>query len=139
MAVPPGRFQVVNWQGRTIILDPAHTPAAAAALRRDVLALGHSKPVWIVAMLRGRAPAPFLSGLASSDEDLLVTQTESSRSVETALLQHEAGPRPHVVPFSSPVSALEWAVDATPMDSPIVITGSVELVARMREALQVVY
>ena len=36
----PGRFQRVRWQGRELILDVAHNPAATALLARQLSALG---------------------------------------------------------------------------------------------------
>jgi len=48
----PGRLQPYLWQGREILLDGAHNPAAAEALRQYLDSLNPSQPItWVMGML----------------------------------------------------------------------------------------
>lgn len=47
----PGRLQPYQWQGREILLDGAHNPAAAAALRQYLDTLPPQPIAWVMGML----------------------------------------------------------------------------------------
>ena len=61
-ATLPGRFQTLTWRGRTLVLDVAHNPAAAAFLARRLADSGR-KAVAVAALMADKDSAGFIAAL----------------------------------------------------------------------------
>ncbi len=133
-AILPGRFERINAEGRTWILDGAHTPVAAAALA-DALLAEFDQPVGVIAgMLRDKHPAPFFAALAPATAKIIVTTPRNPRAIPAGeLLPSAQSANPQTIASADLETALVMARAHLPADLPVVITGSFTLVAEARE------
>jgi dihydrofolate synthase/folylpolyglutamate synthase len=130
----PGRFERVEVDGRTWILDGAHTPVSASALAETLLA-EFGRPVGVIAgLLRDKHPTPFFAALAPAIAGLIVTAPHNPRAIpaEELILTVDAG-NSQTIAREDLETALETARASFPTGLPIVITGSFTLVAEARE------
>jgi dihydrofolate synthase/folylpolyglutamate synthase len=130
----PGRFERVELDERTWILDGAHTPAAAGALA-DTLLGEFGRPVGVIAgMLRDKHPAPFFAALAPAVERLIVTTPKNPRAIPTdELILTARAADSQTIARHDLETALVTARARLPKSLPIAITGSFTLVAEARE------
>ena len=129
----PGRFERAG-EAPLIILDGAHNPAAAAALATD---LGPLAPAWtfVVGALTGHDAAGVLQALAPLARRFVLTASDHPRAVAAAALKRLApvGVAAEVVePWSE---ALRRALAAATPGEAVCVTGSLQVVARAREFL----
>lgn len=132
----PGRFERVTVNDRDWILDGAHTPIAAAALAAEVLD-ETSAPIPVIAgFLNDKHPAEFLEALAPAVSELIVTEPDNPRALhferllpiaQSAISQVTTSPDLH--------HSLQLASSRVTKETPILITGSLSLVAEARELL----
>lgn len=66
----PGRVQWVNWQDRRILIDGAHNPAAAIALRHYINSLNPQSVNWIIGMLSTKDHADVFQALLQPNDQL---------------------------------------------------------------------
>ena len=131
----PGRFERVVTSGRDVVFDAAHTPAAATALvntwRED---LGAARATVVLGMAADKNIVAFLAALRPLITRLIVTRADSPRAADPVAIAKAAGALgiPHEVR-----PAVASAVEAAGADqlSPLLITGSLFVVAEGREAL----
>jgi dihydrofolate synthase / folylpolyglutamate synthase len=97
----PGRFEIVG-ASPVVVLDGAHNPAAAAALRRTVEEdFGSVTPrVLVFGALAGRDPAAFLEQAGAGSADLVIT-TEPPSPRALAAARAAAGRRGLVIATGS--------------------------------------
>lgn len=137
----PGRFQVVPASAatgnRAIVLDVAHNPAGAWALRS---ALSENFPelalTFVFAAMRDKAIQEMLSILFPVAERVVLTRVNNPRAATTDELAEAAlrtGAELHCAP--SVATALETAIQLTVARGVIVITGSIFLVGEAMQAL----
>ena len=130
----PGRFEGLQRDGRTWILDGAHTPRAASALAAELLA-EFGKPVGaIVGLLQDKQPQPFFASLAPAVCATILTAPRSPRAIPPETLAHilRAGDSQMIIRNDIETSLITVR-EHFPVDLPIVITGSLSLVAEARE------
>lgn len=85
----PGRLQWLNWQGRTILIDGAHNPASAQALRSYVDKL--NKPLhWIVGILASKDHQQILSNLLRPGDRLSLVPIPDNPTAELQELNNLA-------------------------------------------------
>ena len=134
----PGRFELVMPPaGPTIVLDGAHTPAAAAAL---AAALDDTHPdraaTAVVGLSADKDAAAVLAALAPVLDAVVATRADSPRAADPASLAAAAraiGLPATVAPSVS--DALAKACIEAGADGLVVVTGSLFVVAEAREAL----
>ena len=130
----PGRFERLTVDGRDIVFDGAHTPAAAAALveawRDAMLAVPATV---ILGMGADKDVGVFLNAIQPLIGRLIVTRADSPRGASLDFISQAAATLdiPHEIQPS--VGA---AVDVARQrdDAPILITGSLFVVGEGREA-----
>jgi len=138
----PGRLEWFAGKGRRadILLDVAHNPAGAWALRSAVSALlGEERPrpaTLVFGCLRDKALAEMAQVLFPLFDRVVVAAVESPRtcSVEE-MLEAAAATGTEAIPASDATEALRTAVAATALDGVIVVAGSVYLVGKVRAEL----
>ncbi len=132
----PGRFECVTVDGQRWILDGAHTPVAAAALAVELLdEFGTPVPV-IAGFLSDKHPAEFLQALAPAVSELILTEPRNPRALDAGNLIPTARAAISQVTTSPDLdTSLNIARARTATNLPIVITGSLVLVAEARELL----
>lgn len=132
----PGRLDLRHFKGRPLLVDGAHNPPAAAALRRELdqrLEDGHQPRRWLIGMQRHKdAPALLRSLLRPGDEVRVVTLPEEHQSWNAAELEQATG-----VPMDTAsgelCDELAWLVDSAALP---VACGSLYLVAELLPLLQ---
>ncbi|NDA81004.1 MAG: dihydrofolate synthase, partial [Actinobacteria bacterium] len=138
----PGRLEVVH-RNPTIILDAAHNPHGVIALREAISEeFSFDKLVAVVAILGDKDVANFLSELAHVVDEVIVTESTSSRAMPTEelfTLANEIFDEGQVSSAGSIKRAIELAIDRAshPTQSVgILITGSVVTVGTARTLLK---
>ena len=144
----PGRFQYVSGEGNRpeMILDVAHNPAGAWALRGALSERFRDRPLYIVfGAMRDKAIDEIAGILFPTAEVVIATHTEHNpRSATTAKIR-AAGERTGAEILEVPVvkdaigKAIETASEHKRMGAPvIVVTGSIYIVGEAMEGLGIV-
>ncbi|MEO7297150.1 MAG: cyanophycin synthetase [Verrucomicrobiota bacterium] len=133
----PGRLQQIKTKsGQTILLDGAHNPSGAIALREAIAKhFPGKKPTLILGILQDKEWASICEILAPLAEKLFVVPVSSERTTAPAELERairKANLGAKIVALNS----LSQALEATAQDSFVVITGSLYLVGEALELLQ---
>lgn len=122
----PGRLHAIA--GGRVVVDVAHNPAGAAAVRAAVdEAFGAAqRSALVMGALRGRDPSPFLTALRASSADVVIaTEPPSPRrlpAVQIAATAERLGARAIVEP--DPLQALSQAESLCHPDGIVIVTGS---------------
>jgi dihydrofolate synthase / folylpolyglutamate synthase len=137
----PGRFEVMAARpgGPEVVLDVAHNPAGAWALRSALSELYGDRPLlFVFAAMRDKAISEMTEILFPLADRVIATRAENPRSATPEEIQ-QAGVRTgtEIVRAADVASALEqarkWA-EAAP-GKVIVVTGSIYLVGEAMQAL----
>ncbi len=135
----PGRLERFSRAGRAdVLLDVAHNPAGAWALRS---ALSHLDPqpqtmTAVFGCLKDKAFFEMAQVLFPLFESVVLTEVSSPRTASLPEVQRAAeatGTR--VLTAHSPKDALAIAMNITPLDGLVTVTGSVYLVGELRSLL----
>lgn len=90
-----GRFEVVETSAGTVIIDGAHNPDGASALRRSLdAAYPDGRRTWLFGVLRDKDFATMIKILFRADDLVIVTEPQSERAASTAEIcaaLHERG------------------------------------------------
>jgi len=133
----PGRLEIVG-ASPVVVLDGAHNPAGAAALRRAIEEnFGSLTPrILLCGTLAGRDPVDFLDQAGVRSADLVVTtEPASPRAMPADVLARQV--RRFGVPATPvprPAQALPAAVTAAGRTGLVVAAGSLYLMAPLRAA-----
>lgn len=135
----PGRFQVLSAKGGEpeYVLDVAHNPAGAWALRATLSAAYEDRPVTMVfGMMRDKAVSEVAEILFPIAERVVVTQASNPRSATPAEIRAAAARvETDIQEAGGVASAL---VEARRMAGPgglVVVTGSIYIVGEAMQAL----
>jgi len=131
----PGRLQLIEKNGQQYLLDVAHNPAGAWALRSALSTYFDDRPlVFVFAALRDKAIAEMADILFPLAEHVVATTVANPRAASPAEVAHAAvRTGAEMLTRSTPVEALQAAKELAQGKSLVVVTGSVYLVG---EALQ---
>ncbi len=137
----PGRFQVLAPSAAThqreMVLDVAHNPAGAWALRSALSEnFSERKLTLIFAAMRDKAIQEMADILFPIAEEIVLTQVNNPRSATTGELRQAAARTGAVLHAEETVpEALRRVQDLTQPDGLIVITGSIFLVGEAMQAM----
>jgi len=128
----PGRFEVHQHCGRTYVLDGAHNPASAQALVASLRQVFPGQEVgFVVGMLRGHEPEPFLAELAQVAAKCAVVPVNNERRLDPGEVAGAAKPIFGAVKsFADAASAVEWLGTQV-----VVVTGSFYLLGDAKASL----
>ena len=133
----PGRFQIVPGDGSTpeYVLDVAHNPAGAWALRSTLSAAFEDRPITLVfGVLRDKAVAEIAEILFPIAEHVIVTHANNPRSASVEEIRQAASRvAGDVRQAPDMASALEDAGKIAGREGLVVVTGSIYIVG---EAMQ---
>ena len=128
----PGRFQLVVYRGRRLILDGAHNADAAGVLRNSLVqAFPDAKVVLVTGMVSGHDPVSFYEPLAKIASKAYIVPIDFHRAVATADLAPQLSPIISSLPFESIQAGLEAAIQETETSDVIVVTGSFYLIGEV--------
>ena len=135
----PGRFQVVPATGGSpeIVLDVAHNPAGAWALRSTLSAAYEDRKVTLVfGVMRDKAIAEVAEILFPIAEHVVLTQANNPRSATSAEIRQAASRVQTDIQESPDVpSALAKARQIAGPGGLVVVTGSIYIVGEMMRTL----
>jgi dihydrofolate synthase / folylpolyglutamate synthase len=135
----PGRFQVVptgnGWP--EIVLDVAHNPAGAWALRSALSERYHDRPlIFVFGAMRDKAISEMAEILFPLAHRVIATRSENPRSAQPEEIQDAAVRTGAEIETASEVAgALKRAREIASSSAPIVITGSIYLVGEVMQIL----
>ncbi len=136
----PGRFQVVpQTGGPELVLDVAHNPAGAWALRSALSERYDNRPlIFVFGAMRDKAISEMTEILFPLAERVIATRAENPRSASPEEIQ-QAGNRTgaEIEAVAEVGAALERARDGASPESVIVVTGSIYLVGEAMRLLRV--
>jgi dihydrofolate synthase/folylpolyglutamate synthase len=137
----PGRFQVIprhgNWP--EIVLDVAHNPAGAWALRSALSERYDDRPlIFVFGAMRDKAISEMTEILFPLAERVIATRPENPRSASPEEI-HQAGSRTgaEIEAVAEVAAALDRARQAAGPHAVIVVTGSIYLVGEVMRLLEV--
>jgi dihydrofolate synthase/folylpolyglutamate synthase len=137
----PGRFQVVPPSaatgGHELVLDVAHNPAGAWALRSALSEAFPERPLTLVfAAMRDKAVREMAEVLFPVAENVVLTEVDNPRAATTDELR-EAASRTGATMYSedNAAAALTRAGQISKPDGVIVVTGSIYLVGEAMHAM----
>lgn len=137
----PGRLQVIPaseaWP--EVLLDVAHNPAGAWALRAGISALyGERRFTMVFGAMRDKAIAEIAEILFPLSERVIATQAPNPRSASVAEIRAAAQrTSSEILDADNVSSALQRARQVTSADGLIVVTGSIYVVGEAMRALNV--
>ncbi len=137
----PGRFQVLSsrpgWP--EIVLDVAHNPAGAWALRSALSERYDDRPlIFVFGAMRDKAISEMTEILFPLAEKVIATRPENPRSASPEEIQQAGGRTGTDIEAVADVGkALERARAVTPPQGVMVVTGSIYLVGEAMRALGV--
>src|SRR3984957_15477609 len=134
----PARLETITAAGRAdVLLDVGHNPAGAWALRAAVSHLDKGQPMTLVfGCLKDKPAVELAQILFPLFGKVIATQVDSQRSAAVEdLLAAARITGSDAEGASSAPSALERALDVTPVHGLVVVTGSVYLVGQVRPLL----
>ncbi len=119
----PGRLERRRWRGRELLLDGAHNPPAALALRQE---LDHRQGRrWLLGIQRHKQAPELLDALLAPGDVLGVVAVPEHRSWTAAeLLAERPGLAGRLQAWSELEAALDWLTAPGPLP---VLTGSLHL------------
>lgn len=133
-----GRLELIRSDGRTLLLDGAHNPAGARALRAYLDEFEGRKVTLVFGAMRDKALAEIGAVLYPAAERLVLTEPRSPRAatVEELLRAVPADDPPRSVALApSAADALTVARAQTPTGGTICVTGSLYLVGEIKALL----
>jgi dihydrofolate synthase/folylpolyglutamate synthase len=136
----PGRFQVIparnGWP--EIVLDVAHNPAGAWALRSALSERYDNRPlIFVFGAMRDKAISEMTEILFPLADRVIATRPENPRSASPEEIQR-AGSRTgaEIEPVAEVTAALERARSAAGPEAVLVVTGSIYLVGEVMRRLE---
>lgn len=134
----PGRFQVIAGSPQ-IILDVAHNPAGAWALRSTLSACCENRRLtFVFGAMRDKAVGEIAQILFSLSETVVATSVPNLRSATPEEIRDAASRTGAEIEIRQDVAAaLERAREITPADGIIVVTGSIYVVGEAMRLLGV--
>ncbi|MBD2006166.1 MULTISPECIES: bifunctional folylpolyglutamate synthase/dihydrofolate synthase [Cyanophyceae] len=127
-----GRLQWTTWKNRQLLIDGAHNPAAAIALRQYVDTLEKSHIHWVMGMLSTKDHADIFKALLREGEKLYLVPVPDHSSAETESLatlgQNICPQLAHCRIYPELTAGLEAAIAIATPDDLIVLCGSLYLI-----------
>ena len=125
-----GRMQWTTWRNHKLLIDGAHNPAAAQALREYVDSLDIPKVNWVMGMLSTKEHADIFQALLRPKDTLYLTPVPDHSSADTSelakLAQNICPQLSYCQTYPDLLSALETAFSAT--DNLVILCGSLYLI-----------
>jgi dihydrofolate synthase/folylpolyglutamate synthase len=136
----PGRFQVIAAQRGwpEIVLDVAHNPAGAWALRSALSERYDDRPlIFVFAAMRDKAISEMTEILFPLADRVIVTRPQNPRAASPEEIQQAASRTgAEIEPVAETGAALERARSASGPHTVVVVTGSIYLVGEAMRLLE---
>ena len=134
----PGRFQKVEYKGRTLLFDGAHNPDAAEVLAKSLESeFGSKNCILVTNMLAGHEPSDFYNVLRGRVKSVHVVPIDFHRA--TPVERMVAWLKPgfgDVRGHATALEGLDAAVGEANSDQVVLVTGSFYLVGELLREIQ---
>lgn len=124
----PGRLQWVSWHGRPLLVDGAHNPEAALALRQALTERHPGSVHWVIGMLATKDHREVLAALLHPGDALSAVPVPDHASADPEALVALAQTLGVVLRQCQPYPTLEAALAESPRCDRQVLCGSLYLV-----------
>ena len=132
-ALWPGRLEILHPAGLTLILDGAHNPAGAKALRETLDEyFPTDKRRFVLGILRDKNISAILQTLLRPEDEVIVTRPDSPRAAEPDDLCEAVRKICPARAVREPKAALAAALSDVTEDKLIIVCGSLYLVGALR-------
>ncbi len=134
----PGRFERLRAGASEVVLDGAHTPASARALRAAIATeYPDRRAVVVLGAMADKDVEAIVRVLAPVTRDIVATAARGPRAASPEAIA-EGAARAGLLAVTSPsvAEALHDALSAAGSEGLVVVTGSLATVAEAREALK---
>jgi dihydrofolate synthase / folylpolyglutamate synthase len=133
----PGRFQVERQGSIDVVLDVAHNPAGAWALRSALSQCFDDRPLrFVFGAMRDKAIVEMAEILFPLAERVIATRAENPRSATPDEIRDAAARAGAEIEIAATVAqAIDAARRLAPADAVVVITGSIYVVGEAMQAL----
>ena len=129
----PGRFERIEQEGATFVLDGAHTPAAAAALAATLaVEFPNKRAVFVLGLSSDKPAEQIISALAPVTSVIIAVRADNPRSTDPARIVEAATATG--IPAST-AGSVATGLNAASGHSLVVATGSLYVVGEARQAL----
>ena len=134
----PGRFQVMQLEGKTIVFDGAHNVDSAKVLRDALIKrYGVRKIRLVTHMLSGHEPAEFYAVFQDLVTQTYVVPVDFFRATPVTELANVLRPIfKDVIEFDNSTDGFHAAVEAASEDEIVVVTGTFYLVGDLLRAIK---
>lgn len=131
----PARFEVLS-RRPLVILDGAHNPAGAKALKEALTSVKKRRLILVVGIMSDKEIGGILKELVLIADEVIVTRPRGERSASLAELEKAAGAfnRP-VIGIETVKGACKKALEKASQKDAVCVTGSLFTVAEAREYL----
>ena len=131
----PGRFERIALGGQTIIIDGAHNPAGAEALRCSLdLYFPSEERVFMLGILKDKDIDSMLKTLIRPNDTVLMTAPQSERASDPEIVARRVQAQ-HVEVQADNAEALERSLELAGGHRLLVIAGSLYLIGGVRQML----
>ena len=133
----PGRFEFMDYDGRSVVLDGAHNPGGVKALRESLDAyFPEGVRVFMLGILKDKDIDTMLGSLLRPWDFVIATTPDSSRALEASMLAEKARSVVEYVDLQEePEQALARGLELSHGAVPLIVTGSLYLVGGIRQML----
>jgi dihydrofolate synthase/folylpolyglutamate synthase len=133
----PGRLEIVS-DSPVVMMDGAHNPHAAQALRDTLLELWPGRAIHLLIGMSADKPVDDVGNLLGSlAVSATCTRSRHPRALEPTELARRLAPWcPDVHVMSDPIDAYTYLINAVPKEDVVVVTGSLFLVGELRAAIR---
>jgi len=133
----PGRFEVIN-SSPQVILDVAHNPAGAMALKKALSSYNKDRDlVLVLGIMQDKDIKKIIKILAPLAQIVIVTSPQTPRATKAELLSNIAKNYcPHIKIIPSVHKAISSALCTVSPKGLVLVTGSLYTVAEAREVLR---
>jgi len=134
----PGRFEVMEFKGKKIILDGAHNPSGFEKLRESLNRYFPNKPkVAIVGILDDKDYKKMIETVKDTFAEIILTKPLSNRTSNIKeIFKYLSSIKKQVTYIESPINALKNAIDNLDYSKILIVTGSLYLVGYLRNYLE---
>lgn len=131
----PGRFERMDVDGKTVVIDGAHNPSGMEALRRTLDEYFPDSPrVFILGILRDKDIDAMLRTLLRPCDMVVTTTPDSERAVDAASLARRISGS-YVTSVPEPELALKKALELASCEHLVCCAGSLYLIGKIRKLL----
>ena len=128
----PGRFEVIEWRGKTVVLDGAHNPQGAEVLARTWKErFGNTRPILVFSAVASKDLAGIVRALEDLPEEIHVAPVDTPRALSVDEMAAAFGTA--VTSHPNVAAALDAAVVG---GAPVLVAGSLFLVGEAKSLIE---